>query len=70
MSKKIKISKLSKDEADKLCGGFSIQPTKLATNLWASNGNCQGGGWGDTNTNCTGTCAGCSVIQKPSTNDE
>lgn len=67
MSKKVKISKLSKDEAGKLRGGFAIQPFKIETHLWASNGNCQGGGWGDTNTNCTGTCSGCSVTQKPST---
>lgn len=29
--------------------------------FFASNGNCSGGGWGDTNTNCTGTCKGCHV---------
>lgn len=70
MSKNVKISKLSKDEAGKLRGGFSIQPAKVETNLWASNGNCLGGGWGDTNTNCTGACSGCSVTQKPSTGTE
>ena len=70
MSKNVKISKLSKDEAGKLRGGFSIQPVKVETNAWASNGNCLGGGWGDTNTNCTGTCSGCSVIQKPGTGPE
>lgn len=66
MSKDVKISKLSKDEAGKLRGGFSIQPAKLETNLFASNGNCLGGGWGDKNTNCTGTCSNCSVTKEPS----
>ena len=67
MSKNVKITELSRDEAGKLRGGFSIQSVKVELNLWASNGNCLSGGWGDTNTNCTGTCLGCSVTIDPST---
>ncbi len=71
MSKNVKISKLSKDEAGELRGGFSsIQPANVEADLFASNGNCLGGGWGDTNTNCTGACSGCSVTQKPNTGAE
>ena len=70
MNKEIKISKVSKDESGKLRGGFSIQPITVDADLWASNGNCLGGGWGDTNTNCSGACTGCSVVvQKPTTGD-
>lgn len=35
MSKNVKISKLSKDDASKLRGGFSIQPVKVETNACA-----------------------------------
>lgn len=70
MNRDIKIPKLSRNEAGKLRGGFSIQPAKIETNIWATNGNCMGGGWGDTNTNCTGTCSSCSVNQKPETSIE
>lgn len=65
MGKKVKIAKLSKDETGKLKGGFSVQSIEVQNGLFASNGNCLGGGWGDTNTNCTGTCSGCSINQKP-----
>lgn len=60
MDKETKIPKLSKDEAGKLRGGFSIESAKVDTHIWASNVNCLGGGWGDTNTNCTGVCSNCS----------
>ena len=69
MNKEMNISKLSKDEAGKLRGGFSIEFAKVDTHIFASNGNCLGGGWGDTNTNCTGACSACSVTpQVPTTN--
>jgi hypothetical protein len=61
MSEDAKLTELSKDEAGKLHGGFSIQTAKVNPDLWTSNGNCLGGGWGDTNTNCTGTCKSCSI---------
>lgn len=59
--KKIRLTKLTKDETGKLRGGFTIQNAVEQVPIFASNGNCQGGGWGDTNTNCTGTCSKCSV---------
>lgn len=65
MENKFNFSKLSKNEEGKLQGGFSIQPAEVDADFWASNGNCLGGGWGDTNTNCTGTCKGCSVNPDP-----
>ncbi len=67
MNDKAKAVKLSKDEAGKLKGGFSVQSIEVQNSLFASNGNCLGGGWGDTNTNCTGTCSGCSINQQPGT---
>lgn len=39
----------------------TLQEAATKIIFFASNGNCLGGGWGDTNTNCTGTCKGCSV---------
>jgi hypothetical protein len=60
MNKNEKFTKLTKDEAGNLRGGFSIQPISVDTNFGASNGNCLGGGWFDTNTNCSGNCTGCS----------
>lgn len=65
MNKEIKISKVSKDESGKLRGGFSIQPVSVDADLGATNINCTGGGWFDTNTNCTGNCKGCLVIVDP-----
>ena len=65
MDNEIKITKLSKDEAGKLHGGFSIQSTVIKTDFFANNGNCTAGGWFDTNTNCTGECRGCPI--SPST---
>jgi hypothetical protein len=70
MNKDVKITKLSKDEAGKLRGGFSIQTAKVDSDIWSSNGNCLGGGWGDTNTNCSGTCKNCSTLQDPGTGME
>lgn len=61
MDGKFKISELTENEAGELRGGFSNQPLKVEYDAWASNGNCLGGGWGDTNSNCTGTCKNCSV---------
>ena len=57
----MKISQLTEDEAGMLHGGFSNQPLKIESDLWATNGNCLGGEWGDTNTNCTGTCKNCNI---------
>lgn len=58
-------SELREDELGVLHGGVAQGVTEpgdfMTMDLFASNGNCQGGGWGDTNTNCTGTCAGCHV---------
>lgn len=62
------VSKLTEDEAGKLHGGFSVNDAKIAIDFFATNVNCVGGGWGDTNTNCTGTCGSCSstvVVQQP-----
>lgn len=68
MNPNIKIAKLSKDEAGKLRGGFAIQSAKIESHLGATNGNCNGGGWFDTNTNCTSACTECSVMpQQPTT---
>lgn len=66
--KDLKIKKLSKDESGKLIGGFEEKSTGIDTNLGASNGNCTGGGWFDTNTNCTGTCSKCNVSSGVLTN--
>lgn len=65
MQKNVNFTKLSKDETGKLHGGFSIIPASVDMYFGASNGNCLGGGWGDTNTNCSGTCSGCSVNPRP-----
>lgn len=69
MNKDLQISRLEKDESGKLRGGFSIQSVNVSNQIFATNGNCMGGGWGDTNTNCTGTCNSCSVNDtlRPST---
>lgn len=64
MDEKFKISELTEDEAGKLHGGFSSQSPKLRSELFANNGNCIGGGWGDSNVNCTGTCKSCNVNQE------
>ncbi len=66
MNDNAKITKLSMDEAGVLKGGFSVETIDNASNnFFATNKNCTGGGWCDVNTNCTGTCAECSV-DKPS----
>ena len=58
-------SELREDELGILHGGVYEGSYSTGSsdqkNFFASNGNCLGGGWGDTNTNCTGTCKGCSV---------
>lgn len=59
--KKFNLPILTKDEAGNLKGGFAIQSVSDDSTFGASNGNCLGGGWFDTNTNCTGTCSKCSV---------
>lgn len=43
---------LSKDEMGKLHGGFAISPIRVDTSLFGNNGNCDGGGIGDNNSNC------------------
>lgn len=67
MNDNSKPTTLSSDEMGKLKGGFSVHPIELQNGFFASNGNCLGGGLADTNTNCTGTCSGCSVNPKPIT---
>lgn len=59
--KQVKIKKLSKDEKGKLSGGYGEGFTDIDPHLGASNGNCMGGGWFDTNSNCSGNCNSCSV---------
>jgi hypothetical protein len=58
-------SELREDELGVLHGGVCENNTDAdngsTVNFFATNGNCLGGGWGDTNTNCTGTCKACSV---------
>ena len=58
-------SELREDELGILHGGVCENNTNMEScspsDFFASNGNCSGGGWGDTNTNCTGTCKGCHV---------
>lgn len=58
-------SELREDELGILHGGVCKNNTNMESSspsdFLASNGNCLGGGWGDTNTNCTGTCKGCHV---------
>ena len=58
-------SELREDELGILHGGVCKNNTNTESgspsDFMASNGNCLGGGWGDTNTNCTGTCKGCHV---------
>ena len=50
---------LSKNEKGQLQGGFNLQVSHDAkTQFWADNGNCKGGGWFDTNTNCN-RCSEC-----------
>lgn len=65
MDKKLKKSEVSKDETGKLHGGFSIRPIKIDTQFFANNINCVGGGFWDSNTNCTGSCEQCNVVFKP-----
>lgn len=55
-----KFQQLTKDNAGKLHGGYTVQSGDVETGFFASNTNCSGGGWFDTNTNCTGNCKGCS----------
>ena len=58
-------SEIREDELGILHGGVCESNTgtesSSSVNFFASNGNCLGGGWCDTNTNCTGTCKGCHV---------
>lgn len=70
MNKDPQVSKLSKEETGRLTGGFTIHDVEVSNHLFVTNGNCTGGGWGDTNTNCSGTCANCSVNQKPETSNK
>lgn len=51
---------LSKDEAGKLQGGFSLQSvaSPLQIGEYNKNANCTNSGFGDTNINCG--CLGCS----------
>lgn len=64
MEEKADIAKLEKNEAGKLKGGFSLQTTfDVAGPFLGNNVNCIGGGWFDTNMNCTGLCSACSGTQ-------
>lgn len=50
---------LSKNEKGQLQGGFNLQLCHdVKTQFGADNGNCKGGGWFDTNTNCN-RCSQC-----------
>jgi len=64
------ISKLEKSETGVLKGGFSLQTTfDVAGKFLGNNVNCIGGGWFDTNVNCTGLCTACNGTQSgPNTN--
>lgn len=56
---------LSLNEKGQLQGGFiaSENKSKLGdTHFFADNGNCKGGGWGDSNVNCNNSCAGCNAL--------
>lgn len=50
---------LTRDEKDKLHGGFSTVTVEIKTQFGATNSNCAGGGWFDSNINCTGMCTAC-----------
>lgn len=51
------MEKLTISESGKIKGGFKKLNLETKSDLIASNQNCLGGGWGDTNTNCTGNCS-------------
>lgn len=59
---------LSKDEMGKLHGGFAISPIRISTSLYSTNGNCEGGGIGDTNGNCK--CEKCDSNPDPEEENE
>lgn len=57
------ISELTRDDAGKLHGGFSVSNLIPAdVDEGNDNTNCTNTGDGDSNTNCTGTCRGCPLF--------
>ena len=56
MSEKEKFTKLTKDEAGKLHGGYSIRPFVVEANNRSSNVNCTYNGPDDKNYNCKCSC--------------
>lgn len=58
---------LTKDEMGKLYGGFSAVHFEVKTRLGATNSNCAGGGWFDSNINCTGMCTACKTTGSTTT---